>query len=210
MQGRKQNTMSTMTSTSLEKEMVKDHSSDAFLRYRMPLIVLSQMILICISYYSSFVLRLDSSFDASAHSLFWQTLPLVIVVKLVMFYHFGLLRGWWRYVGMSDLLNITSATFLASMLLFGIIVFVMALRGYPRSVVPIDMLLSIMLVGGARFGVRAYTERAKKDGSQKKTLIVGAGPCGQRNRARTKTQSSAWLLSSRVCGRRSQQVGDQD
>jgi FlaA1/EpsC-like NDP-sugar epimerase len=142
----------------------------------MPLIVLSQVILICISYYSSFVLRLDSSFDASAHALFWQTLPIVIVVKLVIFYYFGLLRGWWRYVGMSDLLNITSATFLASTLLFIFIVFVMTLSDYPRSVVPIDFLLTIMLVGGARFSVRAYTERAKKDSSQKKTLIVGAGP----------------------------------
>jgi FlaA1/EpsC-like NDP-sugar epimerase len=144
----------------------------------MPLIVLSQIVLICISYYSSFVLRLDSSFDASAHSVFWQTLPVVIVVKLVIFYHFGLLRGWWRYVGMSDVLNITLATFLSAMLLFTIIVIVVALNGYPRSVVPIDMLLSILLVGGARFGVRAYTERAKEDGSQKKTLIIGAGRVG--------------------------------
>src|SRR5580704_4115176 len=131
--------MSTMTSANLAKHMVKEHSPDALLRYRMPLIVLSQIILICVSYYSSFVLRLDSSFDAAAHSLFWQTLPLVIVVKLVIFYHFGLLRGWWRYVGMSDVLNITAASCLAAMLLFAMIVFVVALRGYPRSVVPIDM-----------------------------------------------------------------------
>jgi FlaA1/EpsC-like NDP-sugar epimerase len=171
--------MSTMTSANLSKSLLKEHSQDALLRYRMPLIVLSQILLICFSYYSSFVLRLDSSFDASAHALFWQTLPLVIVVKLLIFYHFGLLRGWWRYVGMSDLLNITSATFLTSTLLFTMIVFVVALKGYPRSVIPIDMVLSVMLVGGARFGVRAYTERAKKeDGTQKKTLIVGAGGGG--------------------------------
>jgi FlaA1/EpsC-like NDP-sugar epimerase len=170
--------MSTMTSANLAKTMVKEHSQDALLRYRMPLIVLSQIILICASYYSSFVLRLDSSFDASAHSLFWQTLPLVIVVKLVIFYHFGLLRGWWRYVGMSDVLNITAATFLAATVLFTMIVFVVAMKGYPRSVVPIDTVLSIMLVGGARFGVRAYTERAKGDDSQKKALIIGAGRAG--------------------------------
>lgn len=170
--------MSTMTSANLAKQMVKEHSPDALLRYRMPLIVLSQIVLVCISYYSSFVLRLDSNFDASARALFWQTLPLVIVVKLVIFYHFGLLRGWWRYVGMSDVLNITSAAFLASVLLFAIIIFAVGLPGYPRSVVPIDMVLSILLVGGARFGVRAYTERAKEDGAQKKTLIIGAGRVG--------------------------------
>jgi FlaA1/EpsC-like NDP-sugar epimerase len=171
--------MSTITSANLSKRLIKEHSQDALLRYRMPLIVLSQIILICFSYYASFVLRLDSNFDAPAHTLFWQTLSLVIVVKLVIFYHFGLLRGWWRYVGMSDVLNITLAEFLASTLLFTLIVFVVAVKGYPRSVVPIDMLLSIMLVGGARFGVRAYTERAKtEDGIQKKTLIIGAGRAG--------------------------------
>ena len=171
--------MSTMTSANLSKGLLKEHSQDALLRYRMPLIVLSQIILIGFSYYSSFVLRLDSNFDASAHALFWQTLPLVIVVKLVIFYHFGLLRGWWRYVGMSDVLNISLSEFLASTLLFTLIVFVVAVKGYPRSVIPIDMVLSIMLVGGARFGVRAYTERAKKEeGNQKKTLIIGAGRAG--------------------------------
>jgi FlaA1/EpsC-like NDP-sugar epimerase len=170
--------VSTMTSANLGKEMIREQSQDALLRYRMPLIVLSQVTLIYISYYSSFVLRLDSSFDASAHSLFWQTLPLVIMVKLLIFYHFGLLRGWWRYVGMSDVLNIVSATILSSMLLFTMVVFVGELKGYPRSVIPIDMLLSIMLVGGARVVVRAYTERAKEDISQKKTLIVGAGRAG--------------------------------
>ncbi len=171
--------MSTMTGANLAKGLFQERSQDTLLRYRMPLIVLSQIVLICFSYYSSFVLRLDSNFDASAHALFWQTLPLVIVVKLLIFYHFGLLRGWWRYVGMSDVANIASATFLTSTLLFTTIVFVVALKGYPRSVIPIDMVLSIMLVGGARFGVRAYTERAKRDdGSQKKTLIIGAGRAG--------------------------------
>jgi len=169
--------MATMMSVIPAKKIAK-HSEDPVLRYRLPLIVLSQIILIFISYYFSFVLRLDSNFDASAHSLFWQTLPLVIVVKLVIFYHFGLLRGWWRYVGMSDVLNITSAIALSSTLLFTVIVFVVAMKGYPRSVVPIDMVLSIMLVGGARFGVRAYTERARGDDSQKKTLIIGAGRAG--------------------------------
>ena len=35
-----------------------------------------------------------------------------------------------------------------------------------------------MLVGGARFSVRAYTERAKTNDNQRKALIVGAGRAG--------------------------------
>jgi FlaA1/EpsC-like NDP-sugar epimerase len=169
-----------MLITSLRKQASRNYAGGGgpLLEYRTALIVLSQTVLVCASYYFSFVLRLDNSFDASAHSLFWHTLPWVIVIKLVVFYHFGLLRGWWRYVGMSDLLDIASAAFVAAVLMFGIFVFLMTLRGYPRSVVPIDMLLSMMLIGGARFTVRAYTERAKTDESQQKVLIIGAGRAG--------------------------------
>ena len=40
------------------------------------------------------------------------------------------------------------------------------------------MFLCIMLVGGSRFMVRAYTERAHRYELQKNTLIVGAGNAG--------------------------------
>src|SRR5271166_2197733 len=160
--------MATMMSVIPAKKIAK-HSEDPVLRYRLPLIVLSQIILIFISYYFSFVLRLDSNFDASAHSLFWQTLPLVLVVKLVVFYHFGLLRGWWRYVGMSDVLNIAGTAFVSAVLAYGLIVVGIRVSGYPRSVVLIDMVLTMAFVGGARVMVRAYTERARKYDGQKNT-----------------------------------------
>lgn len=153
---------------------------DSFLKYRFLLIVLSQILLICASYYGSFLLRLDTALDESARASFWETLPLVILVKLIIFYRFGLLRGWWRYVGMTDLVHISLATLSSSSILFGLIEFVWRVRGYPRSVILIDMVLSVMMVGGARFVVRAYTERAQKDAGQqqRRTLIVGAGKAG--------------------------------
>jgi FlaA1/EpsC-like NDP-sugar epimerase len=152
---------------------------DSFLKYRFLPIVLSQILLICASYYGSFLLRLDTALDESARASFWDTLPLVILVKLIIFYRFGLLRGWWRYVGMDDLVHISLATLSSSSILFGLIEFVWRVRGYPRSVILIDMVLSVMMVGGARFVVRAYTERAQKDaGQQRRTLIVGAGKAG--------------------------------
>src|SRR5579864_4272612 len=144
----------TIALTNLKKEVMKPRSGDALLQYRTLLIVLSQLLFICVSYYYSFVLRLDVGFDASQHSLFWHSLPWVIAIKLLVFYRFGLLRGWWRYVGMSDLLDIASASLVAAVMMFGLFVFLLPRHGYPRSVVPIDMLLSMMLIGGARFGVR--------------------------------------------------------
>jgi FlaA1/EpsC-like NDP-sugar epimerase len=168
--------MSKTTTSSFESKSAGRFSS--FLEYRLLVIVISQAVLICASYYLSFVLRLDSAFDDSVRPLFWDTLPLVITVKLIMFERFGLLRGWWRYVGMSDLLNITLAAGLSSVLLFGTIEVVWPILGYPRSVIPIDMVLTIMMVGGARVLVRAYAEREQRSEVQKRTLIVGAGYAG--------------------------------
>jgi FlaA1/EpsC-like NDP-sugar epimerase len=150
-----------------------------FLRYRALLITISQLVLICASYYFSFVLRLDTSFDSAARTMFWETLPLVIMIKLLVFYECGLLRGWWRYVGVSDVLNITAAGFISAGLLYCLIEILLRVTGFPRSVIPIDMALSILAVGGARFCVRAYTERAQKYLGQKRTLIVGAGRAGR-------------------------------
>ena len=131
-----------------------------------------------LTYYASFLLRLDADLDAANRAMFWKTLPFVLVIKLVLSYQCGLMHGWWRYVGISDLLDISKASLLSSSLIFCLVEAVLRLPGYPRSVVVIDLFLTIMVLGGARFAVRAYTERARTDGAQRNTLIVGAGEAG--------------------------------
>ena len=152
--------------------------SSAFMRYRSALIFSSQAVLIVLTYYASFLLRLDTELDAANRAIFWKTLPFVLVIKLVLSYQCGLMHGWWRYVGISDLLDISKASLLSSSLIFCLVEAVFRLPGYPRSVVVIDLFLTIMVLGGARFAVRAYTERARTYEAQRNTLIVGAGEAG--------------------------------
>ncbi len=152
--------------------------SNGFLKYRAALIFSSQAVLIVLTYYASFLLRLDTDFDAANRAMFWKTLPFILVIKLVLSYQCGLMHGWWRYVGISDLLDISKASLLSSSLIFCLVEAVLRLPGYPRSVVIIDLFLTIMVLGGARFAVRAYTERARDYGAQRNTLIVGAGEAG--------------------------------
>lgn len=149
------------------------------LRYRTWLIIASQVVLIVSCYYCSFGLRLDWPLHPADDLIFWRTLPLILFIKLLIFQRFGLLRGWWRYVGMSDVLNIAEAAGLSAAVVYGVVVLGLRVTGYPRSVVFIDMALSIIFVGGARFVVRAYTERARRYDGQKNTLIVGAGQAGR-------------------------------
>ena len=170
--------MSTTTVENARSMMKTKPVSSDLMKYRAPLIFISQACLVIVTYYASFLLRLDANLDPAMRSVFWQTLPLILLVKLVLSYRFGLLHGWWRYVGMSDLLDISKASFVSSCILFCVILGIMRPAGYPRSVIPIDLVLTIMVVGGARFAVRAYTERARSYGTQRDTLIIGAGMAG--------------------------------
>ena len=130
--------MSTATIENARSMMKTKPVSNDFMKYRTPLIFVSQACLVIVTYYASFLLRLDANLDPAMRSLFWQTLPLVLVVKLVLSYRFGLLHGWWRYVGMSDLLDISKASFVSSCILFCVIQGIMRPEGFPRSVIPID------------------------------------------------------------------------
>ncbi|HKW66993.1 MAG TPA: nucleoside-diphosphate sugar epimerase/dehydratase [Terriglobales bacterium] len=172
--------MSILSTPRLQQQSVdRGELNSAFLRYRTWLIIASQIVLIISCYYCSFGLRLDWPLNHADDLVFWRTLPLILVVKLLIFHRFGLLRGWWRYVGMSDVLNIAEAAGLSAAVIYAVVVLGLGVTGYPRSVVFIDMALSMIFVGGARFVVRAYTERARRYDGQKNTLIVGAGQAGR-------------------------------
>src|SRR6516165_4526182 len=77
---------------------------------RMVLIVSVQIFLLVVGYFCAFLLRFDLVLDHPSQLFFWKTLAPLVFLKLVFFYLFGLLRGWWRYVGLSDLLDISKAS----------------------------------------------------------------------------------------------------
>lgn len=142
---------------------------------RKMLIVVSQIAMAAFAYYCSYQLRFEFNLPNDAKELFAKSLFIVIIVKLLAFYYFGLVRGWWRYVGISDLLDITKAAFTSSAILSAVLLIGFGSAGFPRSVIGIDCLLTILVVGGARFALRAYTEAVERHAGEKNTLVVGAG-----------------------------------
>ena len=148
------------------------------LTYRRAFIVGSQVILIWLTYYGSFLLRFDFRLDQSTLAMVRGTIPAVVAIKLAVFYFFGLLCGWWRYVGVDDLWDITRAAALSEAFIYLAIAWILRTPGFPRSIYAIDFLLTILFVGGARFAVRIYTESARVYGAQKQMLIAGAGCAG--------------------------------
>ncbi len=157
---------------------LKPHVRAYALRYRKLVIVFSHLCLISLSYYLSFMLRLDISLPDPYRAVFFSTLLLVLLIKLIVFSIFRLFSGWWRYVGMSDLLDIIKAAAVSAPLIYAGIGLTYGLSNYPRSLFVIDPILTILMVGGARFAVRAYYESARIYLTQTNTLIIGAGRAG--------------------------------
>jgi FlaA1/EpsC-like NDP-sugar epimerase len=142
-------------------------------------IIVFEALLIIAAYYTAFLLRLDFFPDARSRTIFLVSLPWVLTIKLVGFYAYGLLKGWWRYVGMSDLVDVTKASLASGFLLYAALwLGFWPGPGYLRSVVLIDLVLTIFFIGGAKLLVRAYTEASRSSVAAKETLIVGAGVAG--------------------------------
>jgi len=147
---------------------------------RFLIIFFSQIILLVFTYYGSFLLRFDFRLTPQYQPIFLETLPIILFVKLPIFYATGLFRGWWRYVGVSDLLDIAKASVTAFVLNYLVLLHVFSISGFPRSVLAIDLVVSILVIGGTRFAVRIYTETTITQQARKPTLVVGAGQAGRK------------------------------
>jgi FlaA1/EpsC-like NDP-sugar epimerase len=115
------------------------------------------------------------------------------VIAIPIFVHFGLYRVVIRYVGVKALWTIVQAVSLYA-LVWGIIGFMAAVDGIPRTVIFINWVLSLLVIGGLRFvarmilseDFRSFTQRyflrqnfkSKIDRESKKVIIYGAGDAG--------------------------------
>ena len=166
----------------------------AIFRFRRPLIVLAHIVAFSVSLLLSFLVAHNMQFrvDVLAEQYF-PLLAFFLIVKFIVFGFFRQYRGWWRYVGISDLLGILRASFVST----GIIVVLWwAITGtniIPRNSLfqPItevsqgifmaDMFGTLLLLSGLRMTIRLYYEefRTVESGRPKRLLIVGAGNAGE-------------------------------
>lgn len=136
--------------------------------------------LLIISSYSSLLLRFESVIPMTFFEHFLKTLPLLIIIKLSALYVFGVYRGVWRYYGINDFLKLVQAIVTGSIAFITIIALVYRLEGFSRSTLIIDLLLTTILLNGARLSFRVMDRLLRQRGSSgKRVLIYGAGDGGE-------------------------------
>ncbi len=109
--------------------------------------------------------------------LFWVIIGAPILA-IPIFSKFGLYHAIIRYLGLHALWAVIKAVSLYA-LLWGIIGFMSAVEGIPRSVILINWLLAILSIGGLRMIVRWMLSGANDLTDQKNVIIYGAGSAGR-------------------------------
>ena len=148
-------------------------------------VLIGDIALIIVSVLGSFALRLDVEELAFYFPAVLFMCAVALVIKIPIFYFFGLYRRLWVYASTNELRLITAAVTTASVFTAGVMLFLNGMGlvkpGMPRSAVGIDWLLSLVLIGGSRFALRILAEQStlsRPNGKGRHVLIIGAGDAG--------------------------------
>jgi FlaA1/EpsC-like NDP-sugar epimerase len=160
-------------------------------------LVIFDILIIFSSFILSFFLRVVINISTSGtifslYSNYIGTYVLIIIlVKIGMFVIFGIYRRVWKYASIKDMVAIVESVTL-SIIVMGVIFYVLSqpvnwfgrvlvLPYFPRSILIIDYLVTLLLMIISRFSERFFNElRFGKRGIRKKrVLIVGAGDAGE-------------------------------
>ena len=142
--------------------------SQQLVRYRVWLIALFQAWLVVCSLLLAWLLRFDFSLPYR-RTLLIATLVLVSV-RLTTMAVFGLLRGWWRYAGVRDGVDILKAVGAGSLLFWLVMRLIDVPSGFPRTIYVLEGVLTAGFLGGVRLLSRVVAESARENGP---TVDVG-------------------------------------
>lgn len=116
------------------------------------------------------------------------SLVVVVAIQLVVGALFGFYRGWWRYVGMNDVLRLGAGMSAASALV--VVAWYLGdemgiharFVHMPRGVILIDWAFALLTLFGARVAIRVGRDRLRPgdaSSTARRVLIIGAGDAGE-------------------------------
>src|SRR4030042_1527320 len=134
-----------------------------------------------LAYVSAWLIRFEFSIPPQYVATIRDTLLLLLAAKAIGFLVFGLFRGWWRYVSITDIFPIGAGCTLGTFLFAALVTLSGASSQIPRSIYVLDWVNTLMLVLGARYLIRATRENflGRRRATDRRGLLVGAGPAGQ-------------------------------
>lgn len=140
-------------------------------------------------YLFAWLVRFEFEIPAEWANFPRASVPFVVGVQLLVAAFFGFFRGWWRYVGIADVVRLVIGMSVALSILLGAwymgdsFGFRQEMVKMPRGVLLVDWAFALLTLFGARVLIRIGRDRTRfgqvAGPAQKKVLIVGAGDAGE-------------------------------
>ncbi len=131
-----------------------------------------------LTFWLGFLLRFDGAIPAEFQTVYWQTMPILMVICLLSFLAFRLFSDVWTYFSIDDLVRMVASVTLAVAVLGAIMHAPIADQPIvPRSIIFINYILLTIWLGGGRLSAR-YLRRfrlGRLDGysPDERLLLVG-------------------------------------
>ena len=126
----------------------------------------------------SFSLRFNFEIPANFNVHLYETAFWVVSVQVVVFVIFGLYQGVWRFASIPDLKRIIKAVAVAAIAIAALLLMISPAVVVPRTVLILDPILLVLLMGGSRFAYRAWKEHRLYGTSHahgEPVILIGAG-----------------------------------
>lgn len=140
--------------------------------------LLHDMAVATVAWVAAYLLRFNFSIPDSHFQEMLQSMLWVVALQVGVFIALGLYRGMWRFASVPDLKRIFLAVGSAAVLVAAVLFMVKTATVVPRSVLIIDPLLLILMMGGSRFAYRAWKEHQLYGVSLRQgnpVIVLGAG-----------------------------------
>ena len=141
-------------------------------------------------YAFAYLVRFEFAIPPEYFDAFKSTFAIVVITQLFIGLMFGFYRGWWRYVGIADVIRLvfgltTSLVLLIANWYVGSIFGLEPRFSHaPRGVLLIDWAFALLVLFGSRVLIRLGRDRFRpvngdEVAAAKRVLIVGAGDAGE-------------------------------
>ena len=153
--------------------------------YRLAGFVFADAVVVALSLWLAFLVRFDGAIPPRYLIMLQWLIPIVLGIKLPVFFLFRAYQFSWPYVGLEELFHVILSCGVGS-LAFATLLFLLhnwpPLSGFPRSTLAIDFAFTLLGAGAVRLSnriTRYLLNRSGFDGGKRKVLIVGAGAAGE-------------------------------
>ena len=165
-------------------------------RVRSLLVMLFDLAALAAAWWGAYQLRFNLSVPAEYFDAMLRMVTWAVPLQAIVFRTFGLYEGIWRFASLHDLFRIARAVAVLTLLLAMVLLIFRPVPSVPRSVLLLQPVLVMLLMGGARVLYRAWKEHRLYGALRvqgKPVLVLGAGEAAS-TLLRELSRSSDWQV----------------